>query len=63
MIDHGNGYFSVYRNNGVALVKSGEQLGKGYILFTMGEDNAVLGYQIMKDDQYIDPMTLIDING
>ena len=51
------------RYNGVALVKSGEQLGKGYILFTIGEDNEQLGYQIMRDDEYIDPMTLIDING
>ncbi|MGN0376177.1 MAG: peptidoglycan DD-metalloendopeptidase family protein [Suilimivivens sp.] len=63
VIDHGNGYYSVYRNNSTALVKQGEQLGKGYILFTIGEDNQQLGYQIMKDEQYIDPMTLIDING
>lgn len=63
VIDHGNGYQSVYRNNGTALVKNGEQLGKGYILFTLGEDNQELGYQIMQNDQYIDPMILIDING
>ena len=63
MVDHGNGYCSVYRNNGTALVKTGEELGKGYILFTIGEDNQKLGYQIIKDDAYIDPMTMIDING
>ncbi|MGN1180260.1 MAG: peptidoglycan DD-metalloendopeptidase family protein [Suilimivivens sp.] len=63
VIDHENGYYSVYRNNGTALVKLGEKLGKGYILFTIGEDNQQLGYQIMKDEEYIDPMTLIDING
>lgn len=63
VIDHGNGYKSVYRNNGTPLVKNGEELGKGYILFSIGEDNQELGYQIMKDDQYIDPMLLIDING
>ena len=63
VIDHGNGYQSIYRNNGTPLVKSGETLGKGYILFSVGEDNQELGYQIMKDDAYIDPMTLIDING
>ncbi len=63
VIDHGNGYSSVYRNNGTSLVKTGETLGKGYILFTVGEDNQQLGYQIMKDEQYIDPMTMIDING
>lgn len=63
VVDHGNGYCSIYRNNGMALVKSGEQLGKGYILFTVGEENQQLGYQIMKDDQYVDPMTLIEISG
>ena len=63
IIVHGNGYQSVYRNNGTALVKNGEELGKGYILFTVGEENQELGYQIMKDEEYIDPMLMIDING
>ena len=63
VVDHGNGYSSVYRNNGTALVKTGEELGKGYILFTIGEENQELGYQIMKDEEYIDPMLIIDING
>ncbi len=63
IIDHGNGYQSVYRNGGTALVKNGEELGKGYILFSIGEDNQELGYQIMQDEEYIDPMQLIDING
>lgn len=63
IIDHGNGYQSVYRNGGTALVKNGEKLGKGYILFSIGEENQELGYQIMKDDEYIDPMLMVDING
>lgn len=63
IIDHGNGYQSVYRNNGKALVKNGEELGKGYILFAIGEDNREVGYQIMQDEQFIDPMIIIDING
>ena len=62
IIDHGNGYQSIYRNNGISLVKTGEELGKGYILFTVGEENQELGYQIMKDEAYIDPMVIIDIN-
>lgn len=63
VVDHGNGYRSIYRNNGTALVKTGEELGKGYILYTVGEDNEELGYQIMKDEEFIDPMLIIDING
>lgn len=63
VLDHGNGYQSIYRNNGTALVKNGESLGKGYILFSVKDDNQELGYQIMENDAYIDPMILIDING
>lgn len=63
IIDHGNGYCSIYKNAGTPLVKNDEQLGKGYILFTVGEENRELGYQIMKDEEYIDPMNIIDING
>lgn len=63
VVDHGNGYQSVYRNNGTPLVKTGEELGKGYILFTIGEENQELGYQIIKDEVFIDPMLIIDING
>lgn len=63
VIDHENGYQSVYRNAGTALVKNGESLGKGYILFSIGEDNQQLGYQIMQDGNYIDPMLLIEISG
>lgn len=63
VIDHGNGYKSVYRNSGNVLVKNGEKLGKGYILYSIGEENQELGYQIMQDDAYIDPMLIIEING
>ena len=63
VIDHGNGYKSVYRNSGNALVKNGEDLGKGYILYSIEEENQELGYQIMQDDAYIDPMLIIEING
>lgn len=63
VIDHENGYYSIYRNNGTSLVKLGEKLGKGYILFSVGDDNQTLGYQIQQNDQYIDPMQMINING
>lgn len=63
IIDHENGYYSIYRNGGTALVKLGEKLGKGYILFSIGEDNKTLGYQITKNDTYVNPLELLDING
>lgn len=63
IIDHGNGYKSIYRNAGEVLVKTGDELGKGYILFSVGSDNQDMGYQIMSEEEYIDPTTIIEING
>lgn len=63
IIDHNNGYRSIYRNKGDALVKAGETLGKGYILFSVSGNNQDVGYQIMLDEEYIDPMTVMEING
>ena len=63
IIDHGNGYRSIYRNAGEPLVKVGDNLGKGYILFSITNGNEKIGYQIMVDNAYVDPMEVIEING
>lgn len=63
IIDHGNGYKSIYRNANEVLVKAGETLGKGYILFSIGDSNQEVGYQIMSDEEYIDPTTMMDVVG
>lgn len=62
-IDHGNGYQSIYRNDGDAMIKEGDEVVRGAILYVIGEDNAALGYQITYDEKYIDPMELISIDG
>lgn len=62
-IDHGNGYISIYRNNGTPVVKAGNEITRGAILYVVGEDNTELGYSISKDDTYIEPMEMIEING
>lgn len=62
-IDHGNGYVSNYRNNGEALVKVGSEVTRGAILFVIGEENTDAGYSISKNDTYVDPMEMIEING
>lgn len=63
VLDHQNGYKSMYFNQGSPLVKAGDNLGKGYILFLIGEENKDLAYQIIKDDANINPMDIIEING
>lgn len=62
-IDHGNGYVSIYRNNGDVMVKEGDEIVRGAILYVMGEENTELGYQVTYDEKYIDPMELINIDG
>ena len=62
-IDHGNGYNSIYRNDGDVMVREGDEVVRGAILYVIGEDNTELGYQIMYEEKYIDPMGLINIDG
>ena len=62
-IDHGNGYKSIYRNDGDVMVKEGDEVVRGALLYVIGEDNVELGYQIMYEEKYIDPMGLINIDG
>jgi hypothetical protein len=62
-IDHQNGYKSVYLNKGQPLVKTGDVLGKRYILFLIGSDNKSLGYRIIEDERQIDPLAIMEISG
>lgn len=63
VIDHGNGYVSIYRNKGESQVKAGDEVTSGTTLFMVTEDNRQLGYQIKENDVYIDPTTIIAIKG
>lgn len=62
-IDHGNGYMTVYRSQGEAKVKQGEVVTQGTTLFLVGENNSKLGYQMIKDGVFIDPLEVLVING
>lgn len=63
IIDHGNGYRSIYRNKGDARVKNGDEVVRGSTLFIIGEENLELGYQIMEGETYINPEDIVEING
>ena len=62
-VDHGNGYVTIYRNQGDAMVKQGDSVVQGTTLFMIGEDNTKLGYQMLKDGTYINPMDMLAISG
>ncbi|MCD8037525.1 MAG: M23 family metallopeptidase [Lachnospiraceae bacterium] len=63
MVDHGNGYFSVYRNGSKPKVSEGDEVTKATELFVIEEGQERLGYQIIQDNQYIDPLELMEIYG
>lgn len=63
VIDHGNGYVSIYLNSGEAQVKVGDEVAQGRTLFLVGNDNKQLVYLIMKDGEYIRPTDMLSING
>ena len=63
IVDHGNGYFSIYRNAGDVQVKVGDEVAQGTTLFLIGENNRQLGYQIMFEGEYINPMDMISTQG
>lgn len=63
VVDHGNGYVSMYRNKGEAQVREGDEVAKGTTLFIIGEENKQLGYQIMEEGVFINPMDMLSING
>lgn len=63
MIDHGNGYYSIYRNGSKPLVSEGDEVTTSTELYIISAGNEELGYQIIENDSYIDPMSLIEIHG
>lgn len=62
-IDHGNGYMTIYRNSGDVKVKQGESVTKGTTLFVIKDAQSKLGYQIMQDGEYRNPMEILSISG
>jgi biotin carboxyl carrier protein len=62
-VDHGNGYVTIYRNAGEPQVKLGDSVVNGTALFVIEAGNEKLGYQMMKDGEYINPMEMLSISG
>lgn len=62
-INHENGYVSIYRNKGEPTVKPGDTVVLGTTLYTIDDKNEFLGYQILYENEFIDPMEMLTING
>lgn len=62
-VDHGNGYITIYRNAGEPRVQVGDTVVCGTALYIIEERKEEMGYQMMKDNEYINPMDMLSING
>lgn len=62
-IDHGNGYVTIYRNAGEPQVQQGDSVVGGTALFVIEEGKEKLGYQMMKDGIYLNPIEMLSISG
>lgn len=63
MIDHGNGYFTVYRNGAEPKVRQGDEVTVATMIFDIEEKHEELGYQIIHNNAYIDPLGLMEAYG
>lgn len=62
-VDHGNGYISVYYSPSDPLVKEGDSVIRGTTLYLVQGDTETLTYQILYNGKYIDPATIMRIDG
>ncbi len=62
-VDHGNGYTTIYKCRGDVKVKKGEMITQGAAMLVVTGQNSRLGYQIMRDNVYVEPMEMLEISG
>ena len=62
-VDHQNGYYSIYINGSSPKVKEGDAVTIETVIFVIEKGHENLGYQIIKDGEYIDPLEIMEIYG
>ncbi len=62
-IDHGNGYCTVYMNDGDAVVSEGDRVSAGNTLYNLKSGNTSVGYKMILNGEYIDPEEVMIISG
>lgn len=63
VIDHGNGYMTIYYNQGDPTIKAGDEVRQGATLFIIEAVNSKLIYRVVKDEVFIEPMDIMQISG
>jgi len=62
-VDHENGYVTTYYEPSRPAVEEGKVVRRGDTLFEIEGEDQVLTYQISYEDAFIDPYTVMDIDG
>lgn len=62
-IDHQNGYVSIYRNAGAIKLNEGDAISRGTVIFVIGADNTKIGFQIMYEEELVNPTDVVAIMG
>ena len=61
IIDHQNGYTTYYKNSGTCEAAVGDNIKDFNTLFAIADDSSKLYYQVMKDGEFIKPLTLSEV--
>lgn len=62
-IDHNNGYVTEYYTSSTPLIKEGDEVLEGGVLALVENNDSKLIYKMYLDNEPIDPMTVIKIDG
>ena len=62
-VNHDNGYLSIYRNGSEPSVKEGDSVTNTTELYLIEEGKEKLGYQVIYNDEYINPLEVMEIYG
>lgn len=63
VLDHGNGYITVYEGFGLALVSENDTVGRGSVLLYFVDEINTFTYRMRYGETWLDPLETIDING
>ena len=63
VVDHGNGYTTIYRYRTEPLVATGDTVSQGGTLYLIDDDDTRFGYQITKEGVYVAPAEMMEIKG
>lgn len=63
IIDHGNGYQSIYRIAADPMVSEGDEVNPGTALYEMQSPDERFGYQITQEGTLVDPLDLLEVYG